>query len=228
MKRSGNKWRLFKFFLVTALAGLAFSCIDSDILNISDSLEIKSSYSIPVGPVEFNINGYFESLDTVMFPWPDTISYNGVLYPNVATAVVYTSVNPFTFDFVSEPEVKVKSIEFILIISNGYPTAVSAQVYFLANGAQAPVDSILAAGPLHVEPAPLDAEGVVTEPHTVVVTVPMPTGFIQGMQEISGIVVKSRVETERSDIAIVKFYDTYGVKIHVAARIAIQYNTGDL
>ena len=220
--------RFCKLFFLLVLSGWVSSCIDGDILNISDSLEIKSSYSIPIGPVEFDINDYLESLDTVLFPWPDTLSFNDVLYPNIATAVIYTSVNPLTFNFVSEPEVKVKSVEFVVIISNGYPTAVSVQLYFLEGTASAPVDSIFAGGPLTLPPATLDAEGVVTEPRTVVVTVPMPDMFVTRMSDIVGMMVKSRVETERPDIGIVKFYTSYGVKIHVATRIGIQYNTGDL
>jgi hypothetical protein len=202
--------------------------MDGDILNISDSLEIKSSYSIPIGPVEFDMNEYLESLDTAMFPWPDTLSFNDILYPNIATAVIYTSVNPLSFNFVSEPEVKVKSVEFVVIISNGYPTAVSVQLYFLEGTASAPVDSIFTAGPLTVQPATMDAEGVVNEPRTVVVTVPMPDTFVTRMPDIAGIMVKGRIETKRPDIGIVKFYTAYGVKIHVATRIGIQYNTGDL
>jgi len=221
--------RLVKLVLRFGLLSvLGFSCINNDILNISDSVEIRSSYSVPVGPVEFNINSYLESLDTVTYPWPDTLSFNDVLYPNIATAVNYTSIYPFVFNLVSDPEVKVKTLEFIVIITNGYPTAISAQVCFLANGSLVPVDSVFAGGPLIVQPALLDSEGVVTEPSEVIVTVAMPAGFIPLMPDIAGIMVKCRVETTRPDMAVVKFYDEYDVKIHIATRIGLQYNTGDL
>ena len=45
------------------------SCIDENITNISESVEINSSYSLPVGDVNYSINDYFDSeVDKINHP----------------------------------------------------------------------------------------------------------------------------------------------------------------
>jgi hypothetical protein len=205
----------------------AVSCIDPDVLNVSDSLEIQSSYSLPIGPLDYDINTYFESLDTVTLPWPDTVSYNDVLYPSYAGAVDITTRNPFIFNIVEDPSAKVKSVELIVIAANGYPTQATVQVYFLAGTPEVPVDSVFSDGPRTLQPAGLNSEGIVADPFTALYNISMSQGFIQNMSVITGVMVKSRIETTRSDIKVVKFYDEYKIDLHLASRIELQFNTGD-
>ena len=64
------KYRLHIFWQVVIILTVFISCIDENITNISDSLELNQSYSLPVGDVSYTINDYFATLDTLQF---DTI-----------------------------------------------------------------------------------------------------------------------------------------------------------
>jgi hypothetical protein len=204
------------------------SCIDRDILNVSDSLEVHSWYSVPIGAFEYDINDYLESLATQIVPTPDSLFFEDVLYPNGAFAVSFSSQDTFSFNVVRDPSGKVRSVEFVIIVSNGYPTEVAAQVYFLTGNSQAPTDSLLAGGPVKIQPADIDRNGVVTDPSTAKYTVTMPQAFIQKLSSITGILVKGRVNLTRTDIRQVKFYHDYQVRLHLGSRIELQFNTGAL
>jgi hypothetical protein len=46
-------------------------CFKENMTTVSDSVLIHSSYSLPIGEVVYNINEYFEALDTVHYQLPD-------------------------------------------------------------------------------------------------------------------------------------------------------------
>lgn len=207
---------------------LMVSCIDRDILNISDSLEIHSSYSLPIGAFDYNINNYLESLDTVTVPWPDSLYYNDVLYPSFSPSVPFTSVDSFSFNLLDDLSGKVRSVEFVILVSNGYPTEVSAQVYFLSSGSPVLVDSVFKSGPCVVPPAEVNDEGLVTRPYTGMFSIVMPPEFLQSLPGVSWIMISGRVNTTKPDVHWVKFFSDYRIDLHIGTRIELLYNTGDL
>jgi len=216
------------FILTGILAILVTSCIDRDILNISDTLNLHPSYSIPIGTFDYDINGYLGSLDTATYSWPDSLYYDDVLYPNPLPAVNFTSVDSFAFNMIPESGGSVRSIEFVVPLSNGYPTEVSAQVYFLANGSPQPVDSVFRDGPCVVPAAEVDDEGLVVRPYMNIYTVVMPAEFVLKLGQVNWIMVSGWVDTGKQCDHKIKFYSGYQVDLHIGLRIELLYNTGDL
>jgi hypothetical protein len=205
---------------------LAVSCIDHDILNISDTLGIHSGYSVPVGEFDYNINRYLSSLDTVSFPWPDSLYYNDVLYPSFNPVIDLALVDTFSFNLVKDPSAKVRSLEFVILVSNGYPTKISAQVYFLYGTSKILKDSLFSSGAREMPPADINHEGLVTQPSISLFTVPMPPEFILQLAPITGIMVRVRVNTNRPDLHWIKFYNNYQINLHIGTRVELLYTTG--
>ena len=111
---------------------MTVSCIDKDILNISDSVEINSRYSVPVGSFNTDINHYLESLDTLGPSSGDSLYYEDVLYPVNESFVQFSLTDSLNFNLIKDPSGKVKSVEFVILIANGYPTPAVVQVYFMS------------------------------------------------------------------------------------------------
>jgi hypothetical protein len=205
---------------------MAVSCINRDILNISDSVEINSRYSVPIGTYNADINNYLESLDTLGPSSGDSIYYEGVLYPINEAWVEFSFSDSLNFNLIKDPEGKVKSVEFIILLSNGYPTPAMVQVYFMSGSAT--LDSAFISGPRLINPAALNSDGIVTDPSTSMLTVSMPADFNGTLSSIRSIMVKGRIYLTRPDIQWVKFLHEYKFNLHIGARIELLYNTSDL
>jgi len=205
---------------------MAVSCINRDILNISDSVEINSRYSLPIGTYNADINNYLESLDTLGPSSGDSIYYEGVLYPINEAWVEFSISDSLNFNLIKDPEGKVKSVEFIILLSNGYPTPAMVQVYFMSGSAT--LDSAFISGPRLINPAALNSDGIVTDPSTSMLTVSMPADFNGTLSSIRSVMVKGRIYLTRPDIQWVKFLHEYKFNLHIGARIELLYNTTDL
>jgi hypothetical protein len=211
----------FLFFLMMT------GCIDENILEVSKDIEITPSYSFPLGPLAYNINEYLESLDTVSTPWPDSLFYNDTLYPNYFPYLAQNGINYFNFNALVNDIDRIENIMFRMIVSNGYPTLTITQVYF-ADENQVPLDSAFTDGPHVLQPAAINADGIVTAPDVEIVDVTMSPYFIQNMGNIRYVIIQSIIYTTRSDIPQVKFYTRYAYNINIAVRIQLRLNTGEL
>jgi hypothetical protein len=211
------------FLALLMMAG----CIDENIFKVSKDIEITPSYSLPLGPLSYNINDYLESLDTVSFPFPDSLFYNDTLYPNPSPYLAQSGSNFFDFNSLTTDISRVENVMFRLIVSNGYPTNAITQVYF-ADENQVPLDSAFADGPYPLEPAAIDADGIVTAPYEEIVDVTMSPYFVQNMGNIRYIIIQSVIYTTRPDIRQVKFYTSYAYRVNIAVRIQLRLNTGEL
>ena len=205
---------------------LAVSCINKDILNISDSVEINSRYSVPVGTYDADINNYLESLDTTGPSSGDSLYYEGVLYPINKSYVDFKVSDSLNFNLIKDPTGKVRSVEFVILLNNGYPTPAMVQVYFMAGSAT--IDSAFISGPHVINPADLNSEGIVTDPSTSMLTISMPADFNDKLSTVRGVMVKGRVYLTRPDIQWVKFLHEYKFNLHIGARIELLFNTSDL
>lgn len=205
---------------------LAVSCINRDILNISDSVEINSRYSLPIGTYDTDINNYLESLDTLGPISGDSLYYEGVLYPINTSYIDFTVSDSLNFNLIKDPSGKVKSVEFIVLLANGYPTQAMVQVYFMSDSTT--IDSAFISGPRLIKPAFLNSEGIVTDPSTSMLTVSMPADFNDKLSSVRSIVVKGRIYLTRPDIQWVKFLHEYKFNLHIGTRIELLYNTSDL
>lgn len=216
--------RIYAFAMVLLL--LAVSCIDKDILNISDSVEINSRYSVPVGSYDADINDYLESLDVSGPSSGDSLYYEGILYPINEPYVDIFYSDSLNFNLIEDPSGKVKSVEFVVLITNGYPVSAVVQVYFMSGSVK--VDSAFINGPRVINPALVNSEGLVTEPFTTLLTIAMPEDFNDKLSTIRGIRVESRIYLTRPDIRFVKFFQQYKLNLHIGARVEMLFNTGEL
>jgi hypothetical protein len=205
---------------------IAVSCVNKDILNISDSLEINSRYSVPVGTYDTDINNYLGSLDTLGPSSGDSLYYEGILYPVDQSYVDFTISDSLNFNLIKDPSGKVKSVEFIVLLNNGYPTPALVQVYFMSGSAI--LDSAFISGPRLINPAFLNSEGIVSDPSTTMLTVSMPADFNDKLSTVRGVMVKGRIYLARPDIQWVKFFHEYKFNLHIGARIELLFNTSDL
>jgi hypothetical protein len=204
----------------------AVSCIDKDIMNISDSLEINSRYSVPIGNYDTDINNYLESLDTLGPSSGDSLYYEDVLYPINESYVNFTLTDSLNFNLIKDPEGKVKSVEFVILVANGYPTPAVVQVYFVSDSAT--LDSAFISGPRVINPGILNSQGIVTDPSTSMLTISMPADFNSKISSVRGVMVKGRIYLTRPDIRLVKFLHEYKFNLHIGARIELLFNTSDL
>jgi len=205
---------------------MAVSCINKDILNISDSVEINSRYSVPIGTYDTDINNYLESLDTLGPSSGDSLYYEGVLYPINEPYIEFSFSDSLNFNLIKDPEGKVKSVEFIILLSNGYPTPAMVQVYFMSGSTT--LDSAFISGPRLINPAALNSDGIVTDPSTSMLTVSMPADFNGKLSSIRSVMVKGRIYLTRPDIQWVKFLHEYKFNLHIGVRIELLFNTSEL
>ena len=201
-------------------------CIDNNISRISEDFEITSGYSVPGGPLTYNINDYLETLDSINIPWHDSVYFNDTLYPNYRSYLTRDDTIQFDFNRLDNNLDKVESIMFRLIITNGYPTETITQVYF-TDDFFLYVDSVFAGGPHLLKPATVNDDGIVTSPYEEILDVYMSPDFVNNMADIRNIMVKSIIYTTRPDIPHVKLYTDYAFNVHIAARIQLRFNTSD-
>ena len=219
-----GRFRIYAPAIVLLL--LVVSCVNKDILNISDSVGINSRYSVPIGTYDTDINTYLESLDTTGPSSGDSLYYEGVLYPINKSYIDFTQSDSLNFNLIKDPGGKVRSVEFVILLSNGYPTPARVQVYFMAGSVT--VDSAFISGPHIINPAAINSEGIVTDPSTSMLTISMPADFNDKLSSVRGVMVKERIYLTRPDIQWVKFFHEYKFNLHIGARIELLFNTSDL
>ncbi len=215
--------RILIFFSVISMFT---GCFEENITTVSDDILINSSYSLPIGEIVFDVNEYFEALDTALTPRPDSVAYNDTVYPNVLNVVEKIDLKPFEFAAHGGSSDALKSIMFRLIIQNGYPTEARAQIYYLVN--QRVEDSIFTDGPEIIPPASIDQDGIVTSPSIIRKDIYASPRTVDLIGYYTYIEIHGEIETTRPDIGIVKFYPEYEIRIHIGARIEIEYNINDL
>jgi hypothetical protein len=218
------KYYFFIYILIILVAG----CVDENITNISENMEITSSYSLPVGQAEYDINEYLDGLKESIFPWPDSLYYNDTLYPNYLEYVEEFDIKEFDFSRLGENLDKIESIMLRIIIDNGYPTKAISQVYFTDMAMSYLIDSVFSTGPHVIEPAKIDDNGRVVEPYHEFFDVYMSQQFIDNMADIRHVNIFSRVFTSRNDILHTKLYSDYRLKVHIGIRVGLRYNIEDL
>ena len=219
----------------TAVLNLLFSaCIDENMRNISEELEINSSYSIPIGDVTYSINEYFEMLDfygldtiqTLPGDSIDLVEYEDSIYNNVRYVVDTLIYNEFDFSSLGDDLDKISAITFVSIINNDFPTETKVQVYF-ADESMSIIDSLFSDGPYSLPPPDLDNEGIpIDHPPEIIVT-PVSDYLIENLADVRRIITYGYVRTLRPDIDISKFYSYYILSIHIAARIELEFSTSE-
>lgn len=208
-----------------SVISLCTGCFEDNITTVSNDILINSSLSLPIGEVVYDINEYFEALDTVLTPRPDSVAYNDTIYPNVLNVVEEIGLQIFEFAAQGGSSDALESIMFRLIIQNGYPTEARVQVYFMINEWVA--DSLFEDGMEIIPPAPVDQNGIVTSPSVVMKDVDASPTTVGYVGYYTNIEIHGEVLTTRPDIRIVRFYPEYEFRIHIGARIGIEYNFND-
>ncbi len=218
----------YNFFIIYLLIILFSGCIDENITNVSENMEITSGYSLPVGQAEYNINKYLDGLKESIFPWPDSLYYNDTLYPNYLEYVEEYDIKEFDFSRLGENLDMIESIMLRIMIDNGYPTKSLSQVYFTDLTMSYVIDSVFSDGPHIIEPALIDNNGRVIEPYHEIFDVYMPQRFIDNMADVRHVSIFSRVFTTRNDMLHARFYSDYKLTVHIGIRVRLRYNIEDL
>lgn len=238
------KYRLNIFWQGIIILTVFISCIDENITNISDSLELNQSYSLPVGDVSYTINEYFKTLDTLQFdtvqvdtlqidtlatPLSDTIDlveFNDTLYANVKYLLDTSIDTEFDFGEINEDLEKIKAITFVFIVDNDFPTDTWTQVYFI-DESENHIDSLFIDGPLLISAPELDNDGFPVERPPEIKVCPISDNLIDNMASIRFIRIFSIVRTIRPDVDIVKFYSEYNIDFHIGVRVELQFNINE-
>ncbi|HJX70463.1 MAG TPA: hypothetical protein VJ346_00880 [Bacteroidales bacterium] len=215
-----------RLIIIISVLLLYAGCFEENITTVSDSILINSSYSLPIGEVVYKINEYFEALDTVHLPMPDSVAYNDTIYPNVLHIVEKIDLKQFIFASHGGSSDKIRSVTFRLIIQNSYPTEARAQIYFTYN--QSVIDSMFENGKEIIPPASIDQNGIVVEPSITMKDIYASQAIVNDIGYYTNIEIHGEVLTTRPDIRIVKFYPEYELRIHIGTRIEIEYNFNDL
>lgn len=220
------------------------SCIDENITNISESVEINSSYSLPVGDVIYSINDYFDLLDSLNMDtlqldtlqldslrslFHGDVEFEDTVYVNVKYAVDTLITREFDFSTLSDDLDKIKAVTFALIIDNDFPTETRAQVYF-TDESMIIIDSLFSDGPLVILPPDLDNNGIPVDKPPDIGYYPVSDYLIgQGnLENVRYILIYGYVKTTRLDVDIAKFYSDYDLYIHIGARVELEFNTSDI
>ncbi|MBN2610289.1 MAG: hypothetical protein JXB00_01910 [Bacteroidales bacterium] len=218
------KTRIYPVFLLVLIT--TAGCFEDTIENISDSVLINSSYSLPVGEVTYQVNDYFEALGSFNIPWPDSVAYNDIVYPNYTDIVEKTDIKQFDFANLGGNIEKIKSITLRIIIENGYPTEARAQVYFTNYFSL--YDPLFPAGVETIPPATVDQNGIVTQPYTVIKDILLDEYMLENLTGYTNIEIIGQVATKKPDTRIVKFYTDYKLKIHIGLRAELEFNLNEL
>jgi hypothetical protein len=215
-----------RILIFISVITLCVGCFEENITTVSDDILINSSYSLPIGEVVYDVNEYFETLDTALTPRPDSVAYNDTIYPNVLHVVEKIDLQQFEFAAQGGSSDALESIMFRLIIQNGYPTEARVQVYFMIN--QLVTDSLFEDGIEIIPPAPVDQNGIVMSQSVILKDVYASPTTVDNIGYYTNIEIHGEVLTTRPDIRIVRFYPEYEFRIHIGARIGIEYNFNDL
>jgi len=199
------------------------ACIDKDLADISTDMLISQRFSIPIGTLNHQMNGYFESLDTAAAYYPDSVSFNDRIFPNPLPEIPFGSTSAFDFNLVNNPDVKVQQVEMVVTVSNGYPTGGIVNVYLLNGNPGVVIDSIQTA--LVILPGLTDGPGLVTAPSVTVYTLAMPGPFMSHLFRATHIRISGYLSTSRPDRPITLFYDNYGVSTAIGMRVFLEYFT---
>ena len=205
---------------------LLTGCYKEKITSISDSVQINSSYSLPIGEIKYQVNDYFEALDTITFPLPDSVSFNDTLYPNVLHVIEKTEFKQFDFANLGGNPDKIKSITIRMLIKNGFPTEAGAQVYFTDN--LTITDSLFNGGIEYVPAGFIGDNGRVTEPSITLRDIVLSQQMLHNLGNYQNIRIKGEVLTTRPDMDIVKFYSDYELTIHIGIRVEMDFNINEL
>jgi hypothetical protein len=213
------------------------SCIDENITNISDSLDINSCYSFPIGDVTYSINNYFESLDTLgidtlqvdslIVSSTDSVEFNGMYFHNIEPVYDTTIFSEFDFSVLDEYIDNVVAITIVLVVSSDFPTEILIQVYF-TDETQVIMDSMYVEGPLIIPAPDLDSNGRPLERQTAIRYCPLSEDLIDNLTDIRYILAYGAVRTIRPDEGVVKFYPEYMLNIHIGARVELEFSTSEL
>lgn len=239
------KYQLHIFCVaVLILTVLFISCIDENITNISDSLDLNQSYSLPIGDVSYTINDYFETLDTfqldtlqsdtlqidtLLTPLPDSIEFvefNDTLYANVKYLLDTTIDTEFDFGALADDLDKIKAITLVFIIDNDFPTDTWTQVYFMDDAGNQ-IDSLFIEGPLLISAPELNIDGIPEERPPEIKVCPVSDYIIDNIASIRFIRVFGIVRTIRPDVNIVKFYSEYDINFHIGVRVELEFNVSE-
>lgn len=214
------------------LSFLLFSCIDDDLTNISQSVQLNPSYSLPIGTIVYDLKDELERIERFAYlssvPASDSIKINEVVYPLPVQFQQFKITQSYIFNYtmVGVDHEKIKSILFRLVIKNSFPTETILRIIF-ADELNYTIEEPFPDG-LTIPPASFDDKGNVTVPSESILDLPVSEKLMNNFNQIRTIVIRSTVNATNPDLAIVHFNSSLNMSIHIGARIELEYNTNEL
>jgi hypothetical protein len=220
--------------ILTAILMSSMACIDNSAKHINNSVYFNPSYSLPIGPAAitagkiFNSN-HFQKVDTSAID--DTVGfflYDSAFYDAKPGYVDTTISKYFDFSTLSDKLDVTKSLMIRLNVINGFPTTILVQLYF-ENGNQQTLDSLVISGPLKIESANSNSEGIVTSPFILNnYDTYLDRSEIEMLKQVRVLRLFVRVETINPDVPFIKLYPDYRIDLDLALRIELDMNLGDI
>ena len=208
---------------------MLLSCVKTELQNISENTTLVQDFSVPLIAKELAIHAPSPS-DTSSVPGPyGSFFYNGLPYPNNDHAFI---LNPFPFVGFNLDDSKGRAsmityLKFHILIENNFPTNIYTQV-LLYNSNYTYYDSLFVSGPLEVEAATVDGNGLVLKPGVKLVDIPFEGKKLDQLKTVNFLLIPSSIMTQNADKTPVKLTDKSTIKVNIATHIQLDYNIKDM
>ncbi|MBN2349309.1 MAG: hypothetical protein JXJ22_10750 [Bacteroidales bacterium] len=216
----------FIYFWLLILSLFVFSCVDENLTNISDNVQFKVTYSLPIGPLSYDINDYFESIDTLISGVLDSVEYEDSLLPNPQVYVEIYEYEHVDFSMMQNYLENAVYLMFRINLINRFPTPADLQVYF-TDAFLNITDSLFAEGPWHIPPAETDDNGKIISPYSEQLDIEFDRDGIENLLFTQYLLINGRVYTVLDNVDAVKFYSDYNLAIQLGFRLGLELTTRD-
>jgi hypothetical protein len=211
--------------LVLFLAGACYK----DLVRETDTVYYKPTYSIPIGPLSYTLEDIMPpvALDSLVQDTasiPDSIPliwYNDEFFFINPPAGHDTSiVELFDISSFSEDAEYTRSLMIRVNYVNGLPVAMEYQLFFL-DANDIVLDSMFLEGPLSIDRAGTDENGLVIAPNSGRVERFFDTDDIPIIMQTRKIQITIHLDTYREDEAVLRLFSTDGIDLELAMRAGL-------
>jgi hypothetical protein len=203
------------------------SCVKTEIQNISENTTLVQDFSVPLIAKELAIHAP-NTNDASSVPGTyGSFFYNGLQYPNNYQAFKQNFFVGFNLDDSKGRASMITYLKFHILIENNFPTKIYTQV-LLYNSNYTYSDSLFVNGPLEVEAATVDANGLVLTPGVKLVDIPFEGKKLDQLKTVNYLFDRSTIMTQNADKTPIKLTDKNVIKINIATHIQLDYNIKDM
>ena len=214
-------------FILCFCALAMVSCVKTELQNISENTTLVQDFSVPLIAKEFSIHAPNAS-DASSIPGTyGSFFYNGLQYPNNMQAFNQNFFVGFNLDDSKGRASMITYLKFHIFIENYFPTKIRTQV-LLYNSNYTYSDSLFVNGPLEIDAAAVDANGLVVTPGVKLIDIPYEGKKLDQLKTVNYLFDRSTILTQNANNTPIKLTDKNIIKINIATRIQLDYNIKDM